>query len=157
MRARVHYRHRTSDKSDATRDRRGDDFGLWAGENSHGWFEAGRISVSPEWFEMVDLFAAVRGMFKPLLETTTVTLVFEEPLDVPRLYTDDKRLSQILRNFISSALKFTQKGEVRVRAQAEGIDAVRFSVSDTGTGIALEFHAAIFQDFVQVDSPLQRK
>ena len=73
--------------------------------------EAGRISISPEWFEMVDLFAALRGMFKPILTNESVALVFEEPLDVPRVYTDDKKLSQILRNFISNALKFTQKGK----------------------------------------------
>jgi signal transduction histidine kinase len=119
--------------------------------------EAGRISVSPAWFEMVDLFAALRGMFKPLLSTTTVTLIFEEPRDVPRIYTDDKRLSQILRNFISNALKFTQQGEVRVRARPEGSDAVTFSVSDTGIGIEKQFQGSIFQDFVQLDSPLQRK
>jgi signal transduction histidine kinase len=119
--------------------------------------EAGRISISPEWFEMVDLFAALRGMFKPLLSMTTVTLIFEEPHDVPRIYTDDKRLSQILRNFISNALKFTQQGQVRVRAQKEGDDFVTFSVADTGIGIAQEYHPAIFRDFVQIDSPLQRK
>jgi signal transduction histidine kinase len=119
--------------------------------------EAGRISISPAWFTMVDLFSALRGMFKPLLTVTTVSLVFEEPHDFPQIYTDDKRLSQILRNYISNALKFTQDGEVRVRAQREGDDAVTFSVSDTGIGIASEYHAAIFKDFVQVDSPQQRK
>jgi signal transduction histidine kinase len=119
--------------------------------------EAGRISVSPAWFEMVDLFSALRGMFKPLLAMSTINLVFEEPRDMPRIYTDDKRLSQILRNYISNAIKFTQDGEVRVRARAEGSDAVTFSVSDTGIGIAEEFQATIFQDFVQIDSPLQRK
>jgi signal transduction histidine kinase len=119
--------------------------------------EAGRISVSPAWFEMVDLFSALRGMFKPLLAMSTINLVFEEPRDMPRIYTDDKRLSQILRNYISNAIKFTQEGEVRVRARAEGSDAVTFSVSDTGIGIAEEFQATIFQDFVQIDSPLQRK
>jgi signal transduction histidine kinase len=119
--------------------------------------EAGRISVSPAWFEMVDLFSALRGMFKPLLATSTINLVFEEPRDMPRIYTDDKRLSQILRNYISNAIKFTQDGEVRVQARAEGSDAVTFSVSDTGIGIAEEFQATIFQDFVQIDSPLQRK
>jgi len=69
--------------------------------------EAGRISISPEWFEMMDLFAALRGMFKPILTNPSVALMFEEPLNVPRVYTDDKKLSQILRNFISKALKFT--------------------------------------------------
>jgi signal transduction histidine kinase len=119
--------------------------------------EAGRISVSPAWFEMVDLFSALRGMFKPLLTMSTINLAFEEPREMPRIYTDDKRLSQILRNFISNAIKFTLEGEVRVRARPEGDDAVTFSVTDTGIGIAEEFHASIFQDFVQIDSPLQRK
>ncbi|HEV8003363.1 MAG TPA: ATP-binding protein [Planctomycetaceae bacterium] len=119
--------------------------------------EAGRISVSPAWFEMVDLFSALRGMFKPLLTMSTINLAFEEPREMPRIYTDDKRLSQILRNFISNAIKFTLEGEVRVRARPEGDDAVTFSVTDTGIGIAEEFHALIFQDFVQIDSPLQRK
>ena len=41
--------------------------------------EAGRITISPEWFEMVDLFAALRGMFKPIVATTSVSLVFDEP------------------------------------------------------------------------------
>ena len=82
--------------------------------------EAGRISVSPAWFEMVDLFAALRGMFKPLLTISMVDLVFEEPIDVPRVYTDDKKLSQILRNYISNALKFTQQGEIRVFARYLG-------------------------------------
>ncbi len=119
--------------------------------------EAGRISVSPAWFEMVDLFSALRGMFKPLLVMSTINLTFEEPREMPRIYTDDKRLSQILRNFISNAIKFTLEGEVRVRARPEGEDAVTFSVTDTGIGIAEQFHASIFQDFVQIDSPLQRK
>jgi signal transduction histidine kinase len=119
--------------------------------------EAGRINISPEWFEMVDLFAALRGMFKPLVGSGSVSLVFEEPNDIPRIYTDDKKLSQILRNYISNALKFTQEGTVHVAARREGHDAVTFSVADTGIGIAKEHHAAVFQDFMQIDSPLQGK
>jgi signal transduction histidine kinase len=119
--------------------------------------EAGRVEISPAWFEMVDLFSALRGMFKPVLTNPDVTLVFEEPASSLRLYTDDKRLSQILRNFISNALKFTLKGEVRVSARAEGEHSVVFSVADTGIGIAKEFHPAIFQDFAQIDSPVQKR
>src|SRR5580700_2580445 len=66
--------------------------------------DAGRIAVSPEWFEMVDLFAALRGMFKPIVTSGSVSLIFEEPQAAPRIYSDDRRLSQILRNFISNAL-----------------------------------------------------
>lgn len=119
--------------------------------------EAGRVSISPAWFEMVDLFAALRGMFKPLLNDVAVTLVLEAPDDVPRIYTDDKKLSQILRNYISNALKFTPRGEVRVSVDRVGEDRIRFSVADTGIGIASEHLSHVFEDFAQVDSPLQRK
>jgi len=119
--------------------------------------EAGRVEISPAWFEMVDLFSALRGMFKPVLTNPAVNLVLEEPADIPKLYTDDRKLSQILRNFVSNALKFTTKGEVRVSARREGPDHVTFSVSDTGIGIAPEFHDSIFQDFTQVKSPLQKR
>jgi signal transduction histidine kinase len=119
--------------------------------------EAGRITISPGWFEMMDLFAALRGMFKPILTTETVLLIFDEPVDLPPVFNDDKKLSQILRNFISNALKFTQQGEVRVAARRLEDDRVMFSVSDTGIGIAKEHHGAIFQDFVQVDSPIQKR
>lgn len=119
--------------------------------------EAGRVDISPAWFEMVDLFSALRGMFKSVLINPGVTLVFEEPVGLPRLYTDDRKLSQILRNFISNALKFTAQGEVRVVARRQDADRVRFSVIDTGIGIEPKFHAAVFDDFSQVDSPVQKR
>lgn len=121
--------------------------------------EAGRIDVSPGWFDMVDLFAALRGMFKPVLTNPAVSLIFEDPVDVPEVFSDDRKLAQILRNYISNALKFTQHGEVRVsalRVSEDGQDWVRFAVADTGIGIASEYHGAIFQDFSQVDSPIQK-
>jgi len=119
--------------------------------------DAGRISISPAWFDMVDLFAALRGMFKPILANSAVDLVFEEPSSVPRIYTDDKKLSQILRNFISNALKFTPAGEVRVSATCPTSEQVTFSVTDTGIGIAKEDQGALFQDFAQIDSPIQKR
>lgn len=119
--------------------------------------EAGRISISPAWFDMLDLFAALRGMFRPIVDANAVDLIFEEPHDMPRLYTDDKKLAQILRNFISNALKFTQNGEVRISARAEGNDEVRFAVTDTGIGIPEDMHGNLFEDFVQIDTPLQKR
>ncbi|WPB56062.1 sensor histidine kinase [Xylophilus sp. GOD-11R] len=119
--------------------------------------EAGRVEISPAWFELVDLFQALRGMFKPVLDNPEVILVFEEPEGLPRLYTDDHKLSQILRNFISNALKFTARGEVRVSVRREGDEAVVFSVADTGIGIAPEFHSAVFDDYSQVNSPVQKR
>ncbi|MET0846906.1 MAG: ATP-binding protein [Pseudomonas sp.] len=119
--------------------------------------EAGRITISPAWFDMFDLFAALRGMFRPIVDATAVDLIFEEPVGLPRLYTDDKKLAQILRNFISNSLKFTTRGEVRVSASLQGASHVRFAVTDTGIGIAAELHGALFEDFSQVDSPLQKR
>jgi signal transduction histidine kinase len=119
--------------------------------------EAGRITISPEWFEMVDLFSALRGMFKPVVASSNVSLVFEEPRAVPRLYTDDKKLSQILRNFVSNALKFTTAGEVRVSAELQINGEIEFAVTDTGIGIASEHLTTLFSDFVQVDTRLQRR
>lgn len=72
--------------------------------------EAGRVSISPAWFDMLDLFSALRGMFRPIVEGSPIDLIFEEPEGIPRLYTDDKKLAQILRNFISNAVKFTPQG-----------------------------------------------
>ena len=119
--------------------------------------EAGRVTISPAWFDMVDLFSALRGMFRPVLHNPATALIFEEPEGLPKLYTDDRKLSQILRNFISNALKFTPHGEVRVTAMPVGEDSIRFSVADTGIGIAPEHHAAVFDDFSQVDSPVQKR
>jgi signal transduction histidine kinase len=121
--------------------------------------EAGRLTVSPAWFEMVDLFATLRGMFKPILLNDAVSLLFEEPREeqTPRLYSDDKKLAQILRNFISNALKFTVKGEVRVRAETHEDGTITSSVSDTGIGIPETELALIFEDFTQIDSPVQRR
>ena len=119
--------------------------------------EAGRITISPEWFEMVDLFSALRGMFKPIVASSSVTLTFDEPKDEIRLFTDDKKVSQILRNFISNALKFTPTGEVRVSARMVDAELVEFAVSDTGIGIAAEHLPNLFADFVQIDVRLQKR
>lgn len=120
--------------------------------------EAGRISISPAWFDLMDLFSALRGMFRPLVESEgNIDLVFEDPPPLPMLYTDDKKLAQILRNFISNALKFTTRGQVTVSARPQGSGHVRFSVRDTGIGIPAHMLGALFEDFVQVDSPIQKR
>src|SRR6185369_292771 len=63
----------------------------------------------------------------------------------------------ILRNFISNALKFTERGEVRVSARLVERGEIRFEVADTGIGIEPEDQERIFQEFAQIDSPLQRR
>src|SRR3954468_13855692 len=60
--------------------------------------EAGRITISPAWFEMVDLLSALRGMFKPIVASANVDLIFEEPNGVARIFSDDGKVAQILRN-----------------------------------------------------------
>ena len=119
--------------------------------------EAGKIVVHPHEFEVSDLFATLRGMLRPLLsDNSSISLVFEEPVGFPTLCTDEGKIAQILRNFISNALKYTEKGEVRVRAELDS-NIVVFSVADTGIGIAPEDTERVFEEFIQVDSHLQKR
>jgi signal transduction histidine kinase len=119
--------------------------------------EAGRTVVRPTSFSVADLFAGLRGMFRAITPTERVTLVIEEPADLPDIATDEGKLSQILRNLISNALKFTEQGEVRVTAAGETDGRVTFVVADTGIGIAAEDQERIFEEFSQLDSALQRR
>jgi signal transduction histidine kinase len=118
--------------------------------------EAGKIQLRIEKFTATDLFAALRGMFKPLATNDNVALVIEEPDDLVELHTDQGKVSQILRNLVSNALKFTVRGSVRVtcRLSNKG-QLILFEVADTGLGIAPENHRRIFDEFSQVENPLQ--
>jgi signal transduction histidine kinase/ActR/RegA family two-component response regulator len=119
--------------------------------------EAGKVEVNPAEFTVENLFSALRGVFRPMLTNKAVDLKFDEAGEIPSLSTDEGKVAQILRNFISNSLKFTERGEVRVRAAltADG-DAVTFYVADTGIGIAAADQARIFEEFTQVENPLQR-
>jgi signal transduction histidine kinase/CheY-like chemotaxis protein len=120
--------------------------------------EAGKIEVRPASFEISGLFGALRGMLRPLLVNQSLALVFEEPEGIPPIYSDESKLSQILRNFISNALKYTERGEVRVSARlTSGRDEVEFAVADTGIGIPEKDVSRIFDEFVQIENPLQRR
>ena len=120
--------------------------------------EAGKVTLRPAKFEVASLFAALRGMLRPLLtQNSSVNLVFEDPENVPELYSDEAKISQILRNFISNALKFTERGEVRVSVNQNGDGTVVFSVSDTGIGIAPEDQELIFQEWGQVEGGMQKR
>jgi len=119
--------------------------------------EAGKIVIRPTTFEVQNLFGALRGMLRPLLLNQSVSLVFDVAPDGPPIFTDEGKLSQILRNLISNALKFTERGEVRVAAlppDESGI--VTFSVTDTGIGIAPGDLQRIFEEFAQVEHRLQK-
>ena len=118
--------------------------------------EAGKIVIRPADFDVQSLFGALRGMLRPLLLNQSVMMVFEDAPDLPTLHTDEAKVSQVLRNLISNALKYTERGEVRVTARQEGDDTVAFSVADTGIGIAPQDQQRIFEEFTQVEHPLQR-
>jgi signal transduction histidine kinase/CheY-like chemotaxis protein len=119
--------------------------------------EAGKVTLRPSTFDVTSLFSALRGMLRPLLsQNSSVTLTFEDGDGIPEMYSDEAKVSQILRNFISNALKFTERGEVRVSAALASNGYVIFSVVDTGIGIAPEDQERIFQEWTQIDGKLQR-
>jgi signal transduction histidine kinase len=117
--------------------------------------ESGKVDVNATRFTVADLFAALRGLLRPLKASDSVELAFEEPVGLPILFTDEAKITQILRNFISNALKFTERGEVHVSAEFHEPDRVVFCVRDTGIGIPKEFHDRIFEEFEQVPGPMQ--
>lgn len=115
--------------------------------------EAGKVTVRPSEFTIGEFFSALRGMFRPLAANDSVQLVFDENLlESVRLYADEGKFAQILRNFISNALKFTERGTVRVRAELVGETGVRFAVTDTGVGIADENKELVWQEWGQVET-----
>ncbi|MFI9527389.1 ATP-binding protein [Micromonospora rosaria] len=111
--------------------------------------ESGRIE--PAWAE-VDLravFGQLRGTLRALATPSEVALVVEEPPHPAVIRSDEVLLAQVLRNLLHNALKFTERGEVRMRAKRRE-DRWELSVTDTGMGIAPELHERIFEEFYQV-------
>jgi signal transduction histidine kinase/CheY-like chemotaxis protein len=118
--------------------------------------EAGKTVVTPSTFTITSMFGALRGMLRPLLVGDAVALLFDDATEIPLLDTDEGKVSQILRNFISNAIKFTEHGKVHVWATADlAADTVSFHVRDTGVGIAPADLEIIFQEFSQVSNKLQ--
>ena len=120
--------------------------------------EAGKTEMRIAEFDIDAMFGTLRGMLKPLLVAESVELRFEAAQGLPRMLSDEGKISQILRNFISNALKFTETGFVSVSAtlEADGV-SVRFAVRDTGLGIAPEHQELIFEEFSQVENSLQQR
>jgi signal transduction histidine kinase len=119
--------------------------------------ESGKTEIHVAPVEASQVLGAVRALMRPLATNEAVALIFEDPPSVV-FDTDEAKAGQILRNLVSNALKFTEKGEVRVSVRlSESGDSVCFSVSDTGIGIAPEDINTVFQEFSQVHHPLQKR
>jgi signal transduction histidine kinase len=118
--------------------------------------EAGRTEVHTDTFTVESLWGALRAVFRPIETDDLVSLIFEPPPPLPVLHTDQSKVAQILRNFISNALKFTERGEVRVSVREGSDDTMVFTVSDTGIGISPDDLDRVFEEFAQLENPMQR-
>ena len=112
-------------------------------------FEAGKSAVHAADVNVQDIFGGLRGLMKPMLLNGAVDLTLDAEAELPSMFTDGAKVSQILRNLISNGLKFTERGAVRVTARRVG-DSMEFAVADTGAGIAPQDQSAIFDEFVQL-------
>jgi signal transduction histidine kinase/CheY-like chemotaxis protein len=119
--------------------------------------ESGTAMLRPEKFSAEDFFAAIRGQMRPLVASPSeVELHFDGPPADLLLETDQAKTAQILRNLITNALKFTERGEIRVSVAADRDTAV-FKVKDTGIGIAPEHYDRVFEEFGQIESKIQTR
>jgi signal transduction histidine kinase len=120
--------------------------------------EAGKVDVQLAPVVVDNLFRALKGMLRPLVDEARVELVFDTPDFDEAFESDEGKISQVLRNFISNALKFTEQGSVRVEATwNRELDTITFAVTDTGIGISPENLQLIFEEFSQIEHPLQRR
>jgi signal transduction histidine kinase len=112
---------------------------------------AGRMTVRLSRVDVAELLATVRAIITRLPVNEGVEVVVEDAAQLPSPHTDAFKLSQILRNFIVNAMKFTEAGEIRVSAAVtrDG-EALRFAVADTGVGLSEEDQTRVFEDFVQL-------
>ncbi|MEV7805119.1 ATP-binding protein [Microbispora sp. NPDC088329] len=118
--------------------------------------ESGRLDPQPSLVDVADLAERLRLMLASADRADEVALVVEVADDVGEVFVDEIMLTRILRNLLSNALKFTERGEVRLTVAVEPATAeVAFTVSDTGVGIPEEHRQRVFEEFFQVPGPLQ--
>lgn len=124
--------------------------------------EAGKVSLDAKFVNIMDFLNEVKQLFSNQARQKGLGLHFTVDDDVPAVVLGDQvRLKQILTNLIGNALKFTEKGEIRVYVRSSGLpdrsDLLRFDVTDTGVGIAEEAQARIFESFEQADNSTTRQ
>lgn len=120
--------------------------------------EAGKLEVRPEEVVVARLVDDQLNIFEPVAKDRSLSLEMEVASGVPaRIHTDPIRLQQILKNLISNALKFTEKGGVSLRLRRGPAGRILFEVADTGIGIPKEKQGIIFDAFKQAEGSTNRK
>jgi signal transduction histidine kinase/DNA-binding response OmpR family regulator/CHASE3 domain sensor protein len=120
--------------------------------------EAGMVEVEPGPIVLASLVETLRANFEGMARQKGLTLETHLAPEVPeRIESDAGRLGQILRNLLANALKFTERGVVRLTLSAADPQTVLFAVRDTGIGIAPEQQGVIFEAFRQADGSTHRK
>jgi signal transduction histidine kinase len=118
--------------------------------------ESGRLVPTPTEVDLGAVFATLRGTMRSLVTLPEVEVVVEEPDGLPTLVTDEVMLTQVLRNLVTNAIKFTHRGEVRLAARYTGGDWLELIVSDTGIGIPADEQLRVFEEFYQIRGEAQR-
>jgi len=118
--------------------------------------EAGQLTLSLDDYSLSDVVHGVVSAVEPLAAEKKLVFKAEIPPDLPTGHGDGRRLSQVLLNLVGNAIKFTDKGEVAIRAEATN-GAFTVAVCDTGPGISAADQAKIFEEFQQADSSITRK
>jgi len=116
--------------------------------------DAGRAVVHASRFPVDRVVKALRRIIQPLVPARVALRIEVDP-ELPPITTDEQKLSQILRNLVANAIKFTEHGFVAVRAHRAAADRIAFEIEDSGIGIAPEHHELIFREFAQVDGHVQ--
>jgi PAS domain S-box-containing protein len=120
--------------------------------------EAGKLSLEAVDFDLHPLLESVEHGYSALAEARSLSLQMVVGAGVPRRVRGDPvRVRQILSNFLSNALKFTESGSVNVRVRRMSGDVIRFEVEDTGPGVAPEVQARLFEPFTQADDSTTRR
>ena len=118
--------------------------------------EAGQLSLSLTNYSMRDVIEGVHSAVEPLALEKKIALKIEVSSDLPAGRGDERRLTQVLLNLVGNAIKFTDQGEVVIRASAAD-GCFNLAVRDTGPGISKADQAKLFQEFQQVDNSITRK
>ncbi len=120
--------------------------------------EAGKLDIRVEKVVIIKVIEGLKHTFQSLAREKNLIFEVSYEVDVPQSFlTDRQRLDQILKNLISNALKFTEKGSVKIRLYNHSDGSIAFEVSDSGIGIPREQQAIIFEAFRQADGTTNRK